>query len=509
MSFNIHIDVNDEGDGVLTSTHLDVIREYFSAENTKRNFVKGGKKFMPAREYAIAKDGTFNIGLLNEIFDYAKTLCGFLNADNFQVTARAKYYYEPSFLMPEKYDLHQFEGWDYRDIQVTALKNIFRRGRGIIEVGTAGGKGLVIASIIQTLTDYNPTTTFAIIVPTHLVDKTLVEFVDDYGFEKDVDISAWSGHKTHKLRPETRVIIAGQSIISSREEDFINHIANRSVVMVDECHIVKRDGVLNKRMKLVKTNNIIGLTGSLPENTMDRLNVLGVIGKVVCKIESRVIKDKGLKADSRIISIGATGCKDVKRTKDGYRVMEERFEDAKKAFMAEKEYLLRNKGRNAFITKLVERVCNKGNVLIPVDLDFHEKIVVDSLKPLGRKLFVINGNTPKEERTRIYKDMENEQDAILVAKVGVMREGISINNLSYMVGYFIQKSFIRIVQLIGRIERLGGIERPEFYDIWDDTTFSKKHYEKRKNIYAKERINLTEKSVKIDYDQGLIKEENE
>jgi superfamily II DNA or RNA helicase len=494
MSFDIHIDVNNSGDGVLTSSHLDVIREFFSWENEARRHAKPyAKKFMPMREYAISPEGIFNIGLLNVIYDCVKTMNPNLDASNFQVTPRAKYFYEPSFLLPPNYELFDFSefGFKYRDIQETALKDIFRRGRGIIEVGTAGGKGLIMASICKTLSTYNPATTFAIILPTHLVDKTLREFVDEYGFTEGLGVSAWDGD--NKLNPTSQVVIVGQHILNTREIEFNAYIANRSVVMVDECHIVKRTGVLNKRMQALKTNNIIGLTGSLPEKAADKLNVLGVIGKVVCSISSRDIKDKGLKADSKIISIKFDGS-----TFDGRDENGNTPSNATEAFALEKEYILTNEVRTKYIADWIGKAC-KGNTLIPVDLDYHEKIVKESLEHLGRKIYVVNGETPKAERTRIYKELENETDAIIIAKVGVMREGISINNLSFMVGYFIQKSFVRIVQLIGRIERHGGNEIPLFFDFWDTTPFSSKHYAQRLKIYKKEKIQLIEKDVLIKY----------
>jgi len=494
MSMHVHIDVNDDGRGVITSTHLDVIRDYFSWENEARRHAKPyAKKFMPMREYAITEEGEFNIGLLNEIYDCVKNINPNIDSSNFQVTPRAKYFYEPSFLLPKDFELFDFSkfGFNYRDIQITALKDIFRRGRGIIEVGTAGGKGLIMASICRTLSTYNPSTTFAIILPTHLVDKTLREFVDEYGFKEGEEISAWDGD--NKLNPSSSIVIVGQHILNRREEEFKQHIAKRSVVMVDECHIVKRSGILVKRMEVLKTNNVIGLTGSLPEKVSDKLNVLGVIGKVVCKITSRDIKDKGLKADSKIVSIKFDGCTFDGRDSDGNRPS-----NPTDAFNLEKEYLLTSEPRTKFIADWVGKAC-KGNTLIPVDLDYHEKIVYESLKNLGRKIYIVNGETPKEERTRIYKNMENETDSIIIAKVGVMREGISINNLSFMVGYFIQKSFVRIVQLIGRIERHGGNEVPVFFDFWDTTPFSSKHYENRLKIYKKEKIELIKKDVTLEY----------
>jgi len=480
----VKIDVNDKGEGVLKSNYFDIIREMISCENPKYKHASPyAKRYISMKHYVIKSDGTFPIGLLNEIFTASKKIDPSIDNKRFIVSTRAKYFYEPSFLIPENYTLYNFEKMDYRDVQENALHRIFKRGRGVIDVGTAGGKGLIIASVIKTLRKYNPTQTFAIIVPTHLVGKTIDEFVEDYEFERDIEITAWSG----KSKPNfsAPVIIVGQHIAVSRKEEFTKHIATRSVCIIDECHIIKYDGKITDRIKTMQTNNIIGFTGSVPKKEHNRLSVVGYIGKVIYKVTSRSLKEKGFKADSKVIAIRL----DIGKFKNPES-------DNLKAYNAEKKYCLTHEKRNKFIYKWVIEMC-KGNTLIPIDLDYHEELLVETFKDCGRKVVVINGRTENEERTKIYKDLENEKDTIVIVKVGVMREGISIKNLSYMVGYYIGTSFERIVQLIGRIERLGGNKIPLFYDFYDNLPFSSAHFHKRMEIYKNEDLNVKRHEVKI------------
>lgn len=488
--FYVNIDVNDDGDGILESSHLDSIRKFLSCENPKRkNAPSYVKRHLPKRIYFIDKDGVFPIGLVNEIFSFVKTIKSDVSAKEFKLTDRARYFYEPSFLLPKNYSLYKFEGWEYRDVQEKALEIIFRRGRGIIDVGTAGGKGLVFASIIRTLQHYNPTQTFAVIVPTHLVLKTVNEFCEDYGFTKDKDITGWSGKTNPNPDFNVPVIVVGSRMAGSRKEEFEEKIATRSVCIIDECHIVKYDGLIIERIRTMKTNNIIGLTGSVPLKPENRISVLGNIGKIVYKVPSRELKEKGYKADSKVIPIKFVG--------SNFKSEES---DKLKAYNDEKKYVLLNVRRNQFIKDWIMNACSDGNVLIPIDLDYHEQLLAETFEDCGREVIIINGKTPEEEREEIYNSLEHKTDAILIVKVGIMREGISIKSLSYMVGYYIGTSFERIVQLLGRIERLGGNEVPIFYDFYDDLTFSRNQFKKRLEIYKREQLRILDsKSVNIIY----------
>jgi len=480
----VSIDINEKREGVLSSSHFKAIREFISCANPDYQHAPAySKRFISKRIMFINSDGSFPIGLLNEIFAFCKKIDPTINGERFKVSSSAKYLYEPSFLLPKDYKLYKFDGLEYRDVQIEALTSIFRRGRGVIDVGTAGGKGLIFASIIKTLLKYNPTQTFSIIVPTHLVDKTLEEFVDEYGFKEDTEITSWSG----KSKPNfnASVVIVGQHIAVARKDEFEKNIATRSVCIIDECHIIKYKGKITDRIKSVMTNNIIGLTGSVPKKEHNRLSVVGNIGKVVCKVSSRELKDRGFKADSTVIAIQLTG-----------HTFFNEESDALKAYQAEKSYCLLDEKRNSFIYQWVMKAC-KGNTVIPIDLDYHEELLIDTFKDCGRKVVVINGKTPNEERTKAYKDLENEKDTILIVKVGVMREGISINNLSYMVGYYIGTSFERIVQLLGRIERIGGNKVPIYYDFYDDLPFSSKQYAKREAIYIDEKLNVQKHQTKL------------
>jgi len=483
-SFWVNITAKD-GKGVITSSHFDAIREYHSCENPKIKYASPwAKRHIPNRVYFIGTDGVFEVGLLESIFGFCKKINEEIDSDgSFVVDHLADSLNEPAFPLKAGFQLHQFDGFEYRDVQEESILHAIKRGRGIIDVGTAGGKGLVFASIIRTLLTYNPHMTFALIVPTHLVSKTLTEMINEYGFDADTEITAWSG----KIKPDFKkpIVVVGQHIASKREDEFLEHVGGRGVCIIDECHILKYDGIITERVRKVKTPNIIGLTGSIPKEPHNKMTMVGIIGKVVNKVTSRELKNRGFKADSRIVGVCIDGGKFINGGVD-----------ALQAYQFEREFLLTNKTRNSFIKNFILAAC-KENVLIPIDLDYHEEILIDTFKDCGREIIVINGKTPDSERSLIYDSLEHKNGVILIVKTGIMREGISINNLSYLIGYFIGKSFVRVVQLLGRIERHGGNAEPVFYDFFDTSPFSKKQFASRLEIYRGEDLRVKQIEHKL------------
>jgi superfamily II DNA or RNA helicase len=371
-------------------------------------------------------------------------------------------------------------------VQEEGIKRIFNRGRGIIQVGTAGGKGLVMASVIRTLHDYNPTFTFTVIVPTHLIRKTIDEFRDEYGI---TNISGWGD----KLKPDftKRVVVVGPNALSVADSETIEKI-DRNVCMVDECHLVNESSKLGKIIdNYITTPNLVGLTGSLSDKQMDKWRCIGTIGKIVYHVTSEELREKGYKARSRVVAI--------KFVNHHYRPeFPEPEKDQPSLYLQERDFILKNDARNVMIAKFVKRMCGR-NTLIPVDLNEYQEIIVPILENITeRPVWVIDGDTPSEERMRIYKTMESVDDVILVAKVGCLREGISINNLHYIAMPWIQKSFIRIVQLLGRAERLkDGGEEALIFDFNDDTTYSTKHFERRCEIYEQEKVPIINQKLDI------------
>ena len=440
----------------------DVFKKY----NSVRNHVKPKfRKSIPMFLYAITEKGFFRIGLLADIFKHCSE---YFPSFDFDVEPSFEKEYEPSFPLPMNFKLYNFNNFVYRDVQEEALMRIFTRGRGIIEVGTAGGKGLIMASVIKTIHEYNSSFSFTVVVPTHLIIKTIEEFKNEYGIES---ITGWG----QGLKPDfsKKVLIVGPHALA-RQKNLEN--IDRNVCMIDECHIVKQGSGLIKIIdRYIETPNVIGFTGTISDETEDKWCCVGAIGKIIYKVPSQELKQKGFKTHSKVV---------------GIKILKHRFKKTEKdSYPNENEYLINSKERNDLITNFTLKACKK-NTLIPIEFDIQQQNLLDSFEgKTDRKILVIDGDVNPEDRQKYYEDLESDDDSIVIAKVGCMREGISINNLHFLVLPLIRKSFIRISQFIGRVERKhDDKEVAIIYDFFDDTFHSNRHFKKRMEIYKKEQI---------------------
>ena len=103
---------------------------------------------------------------------------------------------------------------------------------------------------------------------------------------------------------------------------------------------------------------------------------------------------------------------------------------------------------------------------------------------LGDKAVFVSGATKSKTRQNEYDMVADSVDKIIVATYGVAAVGINIPRIFNLVLIEPGKSFVRVIQSIGR-----GIRKAEDKDhvqIWDITStckFAKRHLTKRKAFY--------------------------
>ena len=161
-----------------------------------------------------------------------------------------------------------------------------------------------------------------------------------------------------------------------------------------------------------------------------------------------------------------------------------------KDYQSELKYLTTTAERIAFMAKLVDRIKEGGNTLILVDRIESGKMLQAELSTLFSLLSdkpdvaFVSGATKSTDRKEEYDDVATSDDKIIVATYGVAAVGINIPRIFNLVLVEPGKSFVRVIQSIGR-----GIRRAEdkdFVQIWDITStckFAKRHLTKRKAFY--------------------------
>jgi len=96
----------------------------------------------------------------------------------------------------------------------------------------------------------------------------------------------------------------------------------------------------------------------------------------------------------------------------------------------------------------------------------------------------ISGATKAGERQEHYDEVSESDSKILVCTYGVAAVGINVPRLFNIVMIEPGKSFVRVIQSIGRGLRKANDK--DFVQIWDITStckFAKRHLQKRKVFY--------------------------
>ena len=164
-------------------------------------------------------------------------------------------------------------------------------------------------------------------------------------------------------------------------------------------------------------------------------------------------------------------------------------------YQSELKYLLEDEKRLDRIAELIDKINETGNTLVLVDRVNAGKELV---KRLGANAVFVNGGTGLAERKVEYDEVATSDDKIIVATYGVAAVGINIVRLHNIVLIEPGKSFVRVIQSIGRGLRKGGDkEEVAIYDITSSCKFSKRHLAQRKQYYKEAKYEFT--IEKLDY----------
>jgi len=379
------------------------------------------------------------------------------------------------------------------DHQVDAVRHAINNNRGLLLSPTASGKSLIIYSLVRHYMNILPTDKkILIIVPTISLVTQMYEDFKEYS-TADVDFDAakechvvFAGK--NKICNDSKIIISTwQSIYKMPKKYFDNFGA----VFGDECHLFKSKSLTSIMSKLSGCPYRIGTTGTLDGTQTHKLVIEGLFGPVYNVVNTNELMEKDLLAQLEIDCILLNY---NEKTRNSTKKMK---------YFDELEWLVSNKTRNDFIANMTNKL--KGNTLILFQLvEKHGKYLHQLIKDVCTEhdVYFVYGNTEAQDREKIRKLTEENDNAIIVASYGTFSTGVSIRRLHNIVFASPSKSRIRVLQSIGRQLRKSKYkDKAKLYDIGDDlswkgwTNHTLKHFVERIKIYNKERFDY--KTVKI------------
>ena len=373
---------------------------------------------------------------------------------------------------------HEREGQPVvlRDYQVEIVNNFLENPQCLQEVATGAGKTLMTAALSKSVEHLGRS---LVIVP----NKSLVTQTEADYINLGLDVGVYFGDR--KDYGKTHTICTWQSLNNlfknTNEEDpevIASFFEGVVCVMVDEVHMAKAD-VLKTMLTGVFSNIPIrwGLTGTIPKDKMDQVSLLVSLGPVIGKLSAKELQDRGVLAQCHV---------NIVQLKDKVEFTN---------YQSELKHLLEDSNRLDTIAALIDKVNLTGNTLVLVDRVNAGKEIVSRL---GTNAVFVNGGTSLSDRKDEYDEVATSDDKIIVATYGVAAVGINIPRIFNLVLIEPGKSFVRVIQSIGR-----GIRKAEDKDhvqIWDVTSsckFAKRHLTQRKAFYKEANYPFT--LEKLDY----------
>jgi superfamily II DNA or RNA helicase len=479
-------DVKKNKKGVIISENLDMLREHFSVENKGANIARYRKyrKISSLRKYIITPSGQFNIGMFNEIYKYLVNLQIPFKID---LTKEFKSQFQPKYPFNKISNLNLLP-YSY---QQKAIERCLAHGRGIIEIGTGGGKTLTMALLIKTCQENIKNHKTLLVVPgIQLIQQTYSAFID-YGIDPS-GICMVSANQ--ELNTQADIIIASMQILTSKKHD-TKYFKNLDLVLVDEVHKLKKDNKICKIILSIPTSHKFGFTGSLPEDNIDKWNMYGIIGPHLYTRNSKQLRDDKFlsKAHIHILRLQHLDFPPYHEIEDLSREEKNQLLPTAK-YQLENDYIYNNKWRNTIIASLCSKL--DKNILIIVDRIEHSETLQKYINTKNKKIFFIQGSLEVDERERIRALMEKEDNIICIAMSKIFSTGIDIKNLPYIIFALAGKAKTKIVQSIGRGLRLHkNKNKLIIFDLVDNYYYAIEHLQKRKLLYNKEQITYTERRI--------------
>jgi len=289
-----------------------------------------------------------------------------------------------------------------------------------------------------------------------------------------------------------------------------------NIVIVDEAHGLKGN-VLSTILTdhAAKVPYRFGFTGTLPKDKSDAWAVHVAVGPVRYQVPAFELIEKGLLAKINIDVVQLT--EDLTEEYDQFiadtpnipnneqptyaEFKEGYFPD----FTAEKSYLQHKEDRITYLAQYIEakRDAKRGNVLCLIDnIAFGRKLAAE----INGAIFV-NGKDVRstKERKQIYDLFASHDDLVVIATVHIAGTGIDIHRIFNLMLIDIGKSFIRVIQAIGRGLRMAeDKDSVHISDLTSDLKYSRKHMRERIKFYKE--AQYPHKLHKINYSKLVLED---
>jgi len=364
-----------------------------------------------------------------------------------------------------------------RDYQVDVVNRFLNNPQCLQEIATGAGKTLVTAVLSHKCQAYGRT---IVIVP----NKDLVVQTEKDYKNLGLDVGVLYGDR--KEYDKTHTICTWQSLAvlekktKKYEADFpLDEFLDGVVcVMVDEVHKAKAEVLKNLLSGPVRQVPIRwGLTGTIPKDEHEAVGCLCSLGPVVGNLSSKELQDMGVLADLDI---------SVLQLQDGMIGFS--------SYAQELKWLVTDPTRIDQISEIINGFGANGNTLVLIDRIKTGEMLAER----NPDWVFVSGSMKQQDRQINYDDISEMDNKVIVATYGVAAVGINIPRIFNLIMLEPGKSFVRVIQSIGRgIRKAQDKDYVQVVDLTSNLKYSKRHLTKRKQFYKEQNFRHT--VTKVEY----------
>ena len=357
-----------------------------------------------------------------------------------------------------------------RDYQVEAINNFLANPQSLQQIATGAGKTITTATLSHIAEPYGRS---LVIVP----NKSLVSQTEEDYINCGLDVGVYFGDR--KQLGKTHTICTWQSlnILDKKHKDgtavlsLAEFLDGVSTIIVDEVHQAKAEVLKNLLTRNLRNAPIRwGLTGTVPKEKFEFESIHASLGPVIGNITAKELQDKGVLSQCHV-----NVCQLIDTV-------------AHRDYQGELKYLTSNEARLQYIAKMMNKISETGNTLILVDRISAGKL----LEELIPNSTFVSGAVKVKDRKETYDTIKEGTNEVIIATYGVAAVGLNIPRIFNLVLIEPGKSFVRVIQSIGRGVRKA--KDKDFVQIWDITStckFAKRHLTQRKKFYKEAQYPFT------------------
>ncbi len=361
-----------------------------------------------------------------------------------------------------------------RDYQVEIVNNFLANPQCLQEVATGAGKTIMTAALSQRCEAHGRS---IVIVP----NKSLVTQTESDYKNLGLDVGVFFGDRKEFGRIHTICTWQSLNVLLKNTKNAVANITIQEFiedvvcVIVDEVHMAKADALKSLLTGVMSQIPIRwGLTGTIPKEKFESQSLLVSIGPVISQLAASELQDRGVLAQCHVNIVQLVDHAEFTN------------------YQSELKYLLEQEDRLKTIANLVRQVNATGNTLVLVDrIAAGEALVAQ----LDDAVFV-SGSTKAGDRQSEYDEIATSTGKIIVATYGVAAVGINLPRIFNLVLLEPGKSFVRVIQSIGRgIRKAEDKDHVEIWDVTSTCKFAKRHLTKRKTFYKDANYPFTQEKL--------------